>query len=52
MKIVFTYTWVHLKSGDRGERTEEFLSRMDFLEKLNNWNRLGVGSWQYFESTS
>ena len=48
----FKYTWIHLKSRVEGYTLQDFNSRLEFLEALNKWNRLGAGSWQYFESTS
>lgn len=48
--MAFRYHWLHITSGKRGEGEAEASSRQDFLELLNDWNRLGAGNWQYWEA--
>jgi len=49
--IVVSYRWTHLESGKTGVKTtneHQVLSRLDFLELLNKWNR--DPRWKYCES--
>ncbi len=43
----YTYHWMHIPTGERGERTEEFRSLAELDFKLNFWNQLNPGVWQY-----
>lgn len=43
----FTYTWHHLPSGAKGERTLEDMDRIGALEQINTWH--GVNSeYRYY----
>lgn len=47
----YTYAWLHIASGKTGTDSYQAHTRADFLEHLNDWNRLGAGKWQYWEKT-
>ncbi len=51
-KKSFTYHWKHLATGIEETREIYEYSRMNFLEKLNKWNRIGNGRWLYYEVPS
>ena len=44
----YTYQWLHVPSGQRGQRTQDFMSRVSLMEALNNWNRSANGVWLYW----
>ena len=45
----YIYTVVQIDGGATSERRERFENRLDFLEALNRWNRIGSGAFQYWE---
>lgn len=46
----FRYVWLHIPTGSHGEGEVELVDRLAFLESLNNWNKRGIGQWQYAEA--
>jgi hypothetical protein len=46
----FKYHWLHITTGRTGIGELLFTSRLEFLESLNKWNRLGE-NWKYWECT-
>lgn len=46
--MYYTYNWLHVSTGIRGTRTIMCVSVEDFTNKINNWNRMGAGTWQYW----
>jgi hypothetical protein len=45
---LYKYEWLHIPTGIRGTRTVSFISLSDFIEKINRWNQMGAGTWQYW----
>lgn len=44
----YTYNWLHIPTGMKGTRTIICVSFNDFADKINNWNQMGAGTWQYW----
>lgn len=44
---VFSYSWLHIPTGQQGSRNIWVHNRKDFLEALNYWNR--QKDWKYVE---
>jgi len=49
MKQEFKYKCLHIPTQKSISRKVKCVNRLEFLELLNDWNRLGFGLWQYSE---
>jgi hypothetical protein len=50
----YRYYYLHIPSGDRGERLTPCYNRDELSRLLNQWNAQSPGCWQYwtyFETT-
>lgn len=45
---VFTYVWLNIPSGKRGEKLSASDDEMSFLRDLDKWNSSQPGVWQYY----
>ena len=41
------YIWLHLPTGKEGTGEVEGRTRLEFLELINQWNRVG-SNWKYW----
>lgn len=48
--MIFHYTCLHPGSKSIFKYEIKFNSRLEFLEALSDWNRLGQGFWIYWET--
>ena len=51
MKQEFKYKCLHIPTQKLISRKVKCINRLEFLELLNDWNRLGFGLWQYSEES-
>ena len=49
MKTTYNYVGMHIPTGQASNRTVDTMTRLEFLEFLNTWNRSNPGVWVYYE---
>lgn len=46
----FKYHWLHIPTKKTGINTQTYVSKLEFLTKLDEYNRVMSGIWQYWSA--
>jgi hypothetical protein len=46
--LKFEYCWLHIETGNTGNRDIYCVNYLDFLYKLNEFNKQGGSKWKYW----
>lgn len=50
--MLYHYEWYHIETGKQGVGQVSCSTLSDFHEKLNRWNSIGRGKWQYWATVT